>query len=257
MEVIEGKTTGIVTLKFTDANGNTSSFEVPSWTAFLELKDMVEAMNGNISTLQTVVENLQNNVYVTSVEKIDASGNVLPAGSTSAAGYRINFSSGDPIDIYHGTNGTNGTMPEVNVSIKADTDGVLYWALNGEWMLDENGNKVPAAGVKGDQGDQGAQGEQGKAPIFKIVDGKWYYMNGAGVMQTGWVKLGDNWYYFAHSVTCSIVECCTELRHVDSSRCQRWSWFCLSALELELADFCNFLSTHKTYLLIFLCLCRG
>lgn len=27
------------------------------------------------------------------------------------------------------------------------------------------------------------------------LSGKWYYLNGSGVMQTGWEKISDKWYY--------------------------------------------------------------
>ena len=55
-----------------------------------------------------------------------------------------------------------------------------------------------------------------------------------------------------NQVTCAIfgrvVECSTELRHVDSGRSQSRSRSCTSGRELQFADLCNFF-THKTHLL--------
>ena len=28
-----------------------------------------------------------------------------------------------------------------------------------------------------------------------MINGSWYYFDGAGWMATGWLKLGNNWYY--------------------------------------------------------------
>ncbi len=45
--------------------------------------------------------------------------------------------------------------------MKKDTDGKYYWTLDGEWLTDAAGNKIPATGEKGDKGDQGEKGETG------------------------------------------------------------------------------------------------
>lgn len=56
----------------------------------------------------------------------------------------------------------------------------LYWGStsSGSWMLFEQG--VPVTG-------------------WKLVSGKWYYMNLEGIMQTGWLCDGTNWYYLYSS----------------------------------------------------------
>ena len=43
--------------------------------------------------------------------------------------------------------------------------GDSYWILDGEWLLDENGNKVPATGL---------DGKDGVTPRMKIDGGYWY-----------------------------------------------------------------------------------
>lgn len=34
---------------------------------------------------------------------------------------------------------------------------------------------------------------------FYLINGKWYYFNGSGAMQTGWKKIDGDWYFFAKS----------------------------------------------------------
>lgn len=56
----------------------------------------------------------------------------------------------------------------------------LYWGqmADGKWMLLNSG--VPQMG-------------------WKLVNGKWYYMNSNGIMQTGWLNDGGTWYYLYSS----------------------------------------------------------
>jgi len=60
---------------------------------------------------------------------------------------------------------------------------------------------APSTGVKGDYWGKTSSGkwillEQG-VPVngWKMVKGKWYYMNPDGIMQTGWINDGEKWYY--------------------------------------------------------------
>ena len=186
------------------------------------LEEMCRKMNTNIEALQAIVEALQKNEYVTSVVPITEGG--------VEVGYTIAFSSGKSITIYHGTdgkdgqNGTNGSngsdgkdgyTPIIGVAM--DTDGVYYWTIDGEWLLDDAGNKIPTTGKDGQNGADGAPGQDGSngangapgsngqngadgvdgkpgadgkdgiTPQLKIEDGMWYvsYDNGAS-----WVELG-------------------------------------------------------------------
>lgn len=49
----------------------------------------------------------------------------------------------------------------IEIGVKED-NGVYYWTVNGEWLTDENGNKIKAEGLDGAQGPQGPQGEKGE-----------------------------------------------------------------------------------------------
>ena len=50
-------------------------------------------------------------------------------------------------DGLDGTNGKDGHTPVIGV--RQDEDGVYYWTLNGEWLLDEEGNKIRVTGEDG------------------------------------------------------------------------------------------------------------
>lgn len=93
-----------------------------------------------------------------------------------------------------GKNGSNGLTPEIG--IKKDTDGIYYWTLDGEWLLDDNGQKIKAQGTDGADGEDGADGQPGNpgndgkdgiTPQLKIENDYWYvsYDNGAS-----WTQLG-------------------------------------------------------------------
>ncbi len=171
----------------------------------IELKDRVTAleeqckqMNTNISSLQTIVTALQSNDYVTGVAPITQSG--------VEVGYTITFSKSGAITIYHGKDGSDGLNGSDGnngsdgasgstpiVGVKQDTDGVYYWTLNGEWLLNDKGEKVKAISTDGKDGEDGTDGANGKdgkdgvTPQLKIENGYWYvsYNNGES-----WESLG-------------------------------------------------------------------
>ena len=157
-----------------------------------KLEELCKQMNTNISSLQTIVEALQNNDYVTGVTPITKEGETV--------GYTITFTKSQPITIYHGEDGKdgqNGTDGKDGVDgkdgstpiigVKQDTDNIYYWTLNGEWLLDANGNKIKAQGTDGKDGQDGADGKDGITPQLKIENDYWYisYDNGAS-----WTQLG-------------------------------------------------------------------
>jgi len=138
-----------------------------------KLEELCKQMNTNISSLQTIVTALQNNVYVTGTTPLMKDGNEI--------GYTITFSKGNPITIYHGKDGQDGedgTTPTIGV--KKDTDGVYYWTLNGEFIM-VDGGKIQA------EGKDGINGTNGTTPQFKIENDYWFisYNNG-----TNWTQLG-------------------------------------------------------------------
>ena len=174
-----------------------------------KLEELCKEMNTNITSLQTIVSVLQSNDYITGIVEIKKNGEVI--------GYTITFGKHDPITIYHGQDGkdgqdgANGSSSTPVIGVAQDTDGVYYWTLNGEWLLDDNGNKLPVSGTNGKDGQNGSNGQDGAdgkdgqdgtdgkdgqdgvdgkdgvTPQLKIEDGYWYisYDNGAT-----WTQLG-------------------------------------------------------------------
>ena len=138
------------------------------WDKFQEHEQRIEKleaacdlMNTNISALQAIVTALQGNDYVTGVAEIVEDGEVV--------GYSISFSKSGVVKIYHGKDGADGEegapgadgKPGIDgtdgengsdgvdghtpiVGVQKDADGVYYWTIDGEWMLDAKGHKVPA-----------------------------------------------------------------------------------------------------------------
>ena len=138
-----------------------------------KLEELCKQMNTNISSLQTIVTALQNNVYVTGTTPLMKDGKEI--------GYTITFSKGNPITIYHGKDGQDGEDGITpTISVKKDTDGVYYWTLNGEFIV-VDGGKIQA------EGKDGTNGTNGTTPQFKIENDYWFvsYDNGAN-----WTQLG-------------------------------------------------------------------
>lgn len=127
-----------------------------------ELERLCNQFNGNIATLSAAVTVLEGKDYVTGVTEIKEEGAVV--------GYEINFSKSGPCRIYHGKDGYTPVM-----GIAAGEDGLYYWTLDGEFILDEDGNAIKAGA------------EDGITPEFKIEEGFWFVRYGAGE----WIKYGQ------------------------------------------------------------------
>ena len=160
-----------------------------------DLEKWCSQANTNITSLQTIVNVIESNDVVTSVTPIMENGVEI--------GYTITFADHDPITIYHGkdgkdgqngVDGQDGVSPVVGVA--KHTDGVYYWTLNGEWLLDADGNKLRVSGQDGadgadgndgQNGQDGADGQDGVTPQLKIEADYWYisYDNG-----NTWTQLG-------------------------------------------------------------------
>ena len=117
------------------------------------LETLCAQMNEDISSMRTVISALEDGLYITDVKNV-------------SDGYRIEFSDGETITIRHGKDGEDGTPGTDGqdgytpvIGVRMDTDGIYYWTLDGEWLLDDQGNKMR---VTGENGKDGADGEDGK-----------------------------------------------------------------------------------------------
>ena len=155
-----------------------------------KLEELCKQMNTNIVSLQAIVNVLQESDYITGVAPVMQNGKEV--------GYIITFSKSNPVTIYHGkdgqdgedgTDGNDGTTPSIGV--KQDTDGIYYWTLNGEWLTDDQGEKIKAEGV---DGNDGTDGDDGVTPKFKIENEYWYisYNNGESWEQLGKATGGES-----------------------------------------------------------------
>lgn len=157
------------------------------------LEELCAQINTNIASLQVLVNAVQGNDYITSVTPI--------VEGEDTVGYTITFTKSGPVTIYHGRNGEDGQdgkdglngqdgqdghTPQIGVA--QDTDGLWYWTLDGSWMLDGNGDKIPAQGRDGTDGADGEDGADGVTPLLKIEDGYWYVSYDGGET---WTNLGE------------------------------------------------------------------
>lgn len=195
--------------KYTDLDGRVA-----------KLEELCKEMNTNISSLQTLVSVILTNDYIISTTPITKDGKEI--------GYTITFAIHEPITIYHGQNGKDGAngkdgkdgkngengtngqdgkdgadgiTPIIGVA-QDETDHAYYWTLNGEWLLDANGNRIPLTsrdgingqdGQDGKDGKDGINGQDGITPRLKIENGYWFisYDNGVTWMQLG-KAVGEN-----------------------------------------------------------------
>ena len=161
-----------------------SQIKIPTWKAFEDLQIKVNKLNTNLTALQAIIEALESNVYVTEVSPIMEDG--------KEAGYIIYLSDGKFISIYHGKAGSDGVpgqdgeagkdgadgkdghTPVIGIrkatdedwsldnSWAADSPETYYWTIDGEWLLDSDGNRIPATGPSG------------STPTLKIENGNWF-----------------------------------------------------------------------------------
>ena len=96
----------------------------------------------------------------------------------------VSYDNGQTWKKQNKAKGEDGETPEID--IKKDNDGVYYWTINGDWLLDDNNKKIKVEGQDGKDGENGEDGKDGITPQLKIENDYWYisYNNG----QT-WKKL--------------------------------------------------------------------
>ncbi len=112
-----------------------------------ELEETIAALNQDIAGAQTLVNALQNNVYVSKIVK-------------GENGYEVYFTNGEKIEIADGKAGEAG-KDGVTVTVMLDeTDGQYYWAITKDGVSDfivVDGKRLPV------------KGEQGNTPLMRVV----------------------------------------------------------------------------------------
>ena len=193
-----------------------------------KLEELCKEMNTNISALQTLVSVILTNDYIISITPITKDGKDIGYTITFAIHEPITIYHGqngkdgadgkdgqngkdgkdgedgrdglngedghdgqDGLNGEDGKDGADGITPIIGVALD-ETDNAYYWTLNGEWLLDANGNRIPLSsrdGVNGQDGEDGQDGQDGRdgadgqdgiTPRLKIENDYWYisYDNG-------------------------------------------------------------------------------
>lgn len=123
-----------------------------------KLEEQCKQINANINSLQIIVNALKEANHITSISNLVENGVEI--------GYKIEFAKRDPIHIYHGKAGADGARGEDGytplIGVKKDKDGIYYWTLDGNWLTDNDGNKVRAQGLDGKDGYNGKDGKDGE-----------------------------------------------------------------------------------------------
>lgn len=122
------------------------------------LQELASSVNRDLSSLQSIVSELDDSHTVTGVSPVDASG------------YDLSFKDGKLVRIYFGQDGTDGRV--LPLGVRQDENGRYCWTVDGEWLLDAEGNPVQAGA---------SDGTDGFAPQLKVEDGSWWISLDGGV----------------------------------------------------------------------------
>ena len=137
------------------------------------LETWCETAKGQIGSLQGLVTALESKNFITGVTPI--------LEGAEEVGYTITFQTGNPITIKHGKDGQNGdpgATPQIGASKDPEnpSDETYYWTVkigDGEpdFILDEQDNKIPVTGEKGDTPELSVEEDGGV--LYWKVDGEW------------------------------------------------------------------------------------
>lgn len=138
------------------------------WEAIKEQESRITALeeecrliNSDIEKLHSLLNALEGREYVTEI---------LPIADDGETGYALVFSSGRTVMI---KDGRDGYSPRISAG--KHTDGLYYWMLDGNWLLDENGCMISV------------QGASSPMPKIKVEGGSWLISYDGGI---SWMDLG-------------------------------------------------------------------
>lgn len=128
------------------------------------LEDIVSRTNTDISSLQALVQAVNDSDFITEVRDFSENGRT---------GCMVSFHSGKSIRIYDGTDGLGCPMPEIG--IREDADGRYCWTVGGEWLTDGDGGRIYCEGL------------DATVPEVRITDGYWEISYDGG---STWTNIG-------------------------------------------------------------------
>lgn len=158
------------------------------WQSVGDLTDRVEAIESSIGSLNSQITTIR--------ECLDAlsAGKVIMKVTQTAEGYDLTMSDGSVISIANGRDGDKGETGDKGdkgdkgdtgadghtpvIGVRQDSDGLYYWTVDGEWLVDAGGDKVLAEGRNGSDGATGHTPVIGAAKdddglYYWTVDGEW------------------------------------------------------------------------------------
>lgn len=146
-----------------------------------DVSEVLDEISSSVESLTNIMVAMLGNDFVTEVE---------PIQEGNRSGYALVFANSGKVIIYCGADGRDGKNGEDGedgedgkdgvtpaVSIRQGVDGIWYWTVNGDWLYNSNGARVPVAG------------KDGLVPKLKISGEFWYisYDNGKS-----WERVGSS-----------------------------------------------------------------
>lgn len=149
-----------------------------------DLTRRVDVLETKVAELESICKSLNTDVDALKALTANINGATISSVEDTENGYVITMSDGRVLNISNGAKGEKGDKGDTGEQgDKGETgergekgdpgndaiapvigvvneDGILYWTINGEYLLDADGNKVSVAAPV--------------TPQFKVVDGQWY-----------------------------------------------------------------------------------
>lgn len=157
---------------------NGEVLQIPTYSAYLALKEELEKVNENASAQKELVDAArQKLVWISGITPI------LTDGDTT--GLTVSLSNGRNLSIHDWTSSLSPA-----IFVKKDSDGILYWACSinnsgDKWVLSPDGGKIPAVS------------EQAEVPHVSVTrdsDGQFYWTvttkDGTEFLRT---RVSDEW----------------------------------------------------------------
>jgi hypothetical protein len=125
-----------------------------------EYSDELQKLGGRVENLEaTVLEaNKQFEILHEIITAIENNGYITDVIVGSDGQYYLTFNTGKTIVLRQGKDGKDGKDgQEIDflIDVKQGEDEIYYWTINGQWLLDEDGKRVPASAQDGKDGKDG------------------------------------------------------------------------------------------------------
>ena len=125
-----------------------------------EYSDELQKLGGRVENLEAMVleANKQFEILHEIIMAIENNGYITDMIVGSDGQYYLTFNTGKTIVLRQGKDGKDGKDgQEIDflIDVKQGEDEIYYWTINGQWLLDEDGNRVPASARAGKDGKDG------------------------------------------------------------------------------------------------------